>query len=170
MSDYYIYHDQKRCIGCYACEVHCKTEHNVPVGPQLNAIVPVGPKLVDNVPRISFVYMLCYHCAKPVCVNVCPTGAMQKRGKDGIVFVEGSLCIGCKSCVTACPWGVPQWDTGTGKVLKCDYCKDRVDQGLKPACVTKCTAHALHWISAKEASDIKREKFAKEMAENPNHP
>ena len=103
MSDYYIYHDQKRCIGCYACEVHCKAEHNVPVGPQFNAIIAVGPKLVDNVPRISFVYMLCYHCAKPVCVNVCPTGAMQKRGKDGIVFVEGALCIGCKSCITAFP-------------------------------------------------------------------
>ncbi|MCK7509555.1 MAG: 4Fe-4S binding protein [Desulfobacterales bacterium] len=80
---------------------------------------------------------------------------------------EGSLCIGCKSCITACPWGVPQWDTDTGKVLKCDYCMDRVDQGLKPACVTKCTAHALHWISAKEASDIKRQRFAGEMAEQP---
>jgi len=90
---------------------------------------------------------------------------MQKRAKDGIVFVDQSLCVGCKACITACPWGVPQWEPEIGKVAKCDYCRDRIDKGLKPACVTKCTAHALHWVSAAEASAMKREKFAKETVE-----
>jgi Fe-S-cluster-containing dehydrogenase component len=90
---------------------------------------------------------------------------MQKRPKDGIVFVEQSLCVGCKSCITACPWGVPQWNPETGKAIKCDYCRSRIDQGLKPACVTKCTGKSLRWVSAEEASLLKREKFAKEIAE-----
>ena len=164
MSKYYIHQDQFRCIGCYACEVHCKTKNNLPVGPRLTRIIPVGPKLVGNIPRMQFIFMPCYHCEKPWCVAVCPTGAMQKRLKDGIVFVESNLCIGCKSCITACPWGVPQWNRETGKVVKCDYCKDRVDRGLMPACVTKCTAHALKWLSPAEASQLKRERFAKEIA------
>lgn len=166
MSVYYIHHDQKRCIGCQACEVHCKMENDVPVGPRLNLIVPVGPKKVGTVPRINFVYMPCFHCEKPWCVASCPTGAMQKRAKDGIVFVEQSLCIGCKSCVTACPWGVPQWNKEKGKVSKCDYCRHRVDEGLQPACVTGCTTNALRWVPATEASKLKRERYAKEIAEN----
>jgi Fe-S-cluster-containing dehydrogenase component len=90
---------------------------------------------------------------------------MQKRTKDGIVFVEQSLCVGCKSCITACPWGVPQWNKDIGKVVKCDYCRHRVDQGLQPACVTGCTTNALKWVTPAEASAMKRERFAKEVAE-----
>lgn len=165
MSIYYIYQDQKRCIGCYACEVHCKTWNNVPVGPRFCRIIPVGPKMISGVPRQQFIFMPCFHCEKPWCVSACPTNAMQKRPKDGIVFVEQSLCVGCKSCITACPWGVPQWNPEAGKVIKCDYCKDRVDKGLKPACVTKCTGKSLRWVSAEEASLLKREKFAREIAE-----
>ncbi len=97
MSDFYIYQDQKRCIGCRACEVHCKTENDVPAGPRLSMIVPVGPKVIDNVPRMHFVFMPCFHCEKPWCLSACPTGAVQKREKDGIVFIDQSLCVGCKS-------------------------------------------------------------------------
>lgn len=165
MSVYYIQQDQKRCIGCYACEVHCKSKNDLPVGPRFCRIITVGPKMVGEIPRMQFVFMPCFHCEKPWCVSSCPTGAMQKRPKDGIVFVDSSLCVGCKSCITACPWGVPQWDRGSGKVVKCDYCRDRVDRGLRPACVTKCTAHALKWVTPEEASESKRERFAKEIAE-----
>jgi Fe-S-cluster-containing dehydrogenase component len=77
---------------------------------------------------------------------------MQRRAEDGIVFVEASLCVGCEACVTACPWGVPQWNAAAGSVVKCDHCRERVDRGLRPACVTKCTAHALEWTTADEGS------------------
>jgi Fe-S-cluster-containing dehydrogenase component len=146
--------------------VHCKTKNNVPVGPRFCRIMQVGPKLKKGIPRLNFVFMPCFHCEKPWCVAACPTGAMQKRAQDGIVFIDRKLCIGCKSCITACPWGVPQWDAAAGTVSKCDYCKDRVDKGLKPACVTKCTAHALRWVSAAEASELKREKFAQDITEH----
>lgn len=166
MSNYYIYQDQKRCIGCHACEVHCKTENEVPIGMRYVRIIPVGPKMISNVPRVRFVFMPCFHCEKPWCVSACPTGAMQKRDRDGIVFVDESLCVGCKSCITACPWGVPQWDQAKGKVQKCNYCKDRVDEGLQPACVTGCTTGALRWVTPEEASQLKREQFARETSEN----
>jgi Fe-S-cluster-containing dehydrogenase component len=167
MSHYYIHQDQKRCIGCSACEVHCKAAHGVPVGPRLCRIVQVGPKLVGAAPRLSFVFMPCFHCEQPWCVAACPTGAMQKRSVDGIVFVDSARCVGCKSCIAACPWGTPQWNAATGRVMKCDYCKDRVDRGLNPACVTKCTARALAWTTPEESSRRKRERRARELSDLP---
>ena len=93
MSKYYIYQDAKRCIGCFSCESHCKTKNNLPIGPRLTQIIPVGPKKLNNLPRMSYVFMPCFHCQEPWCVAACPTGAMQKRPKDGIVFVdEHTLC------------------------------------------------------------------------------
>jgi len=88
---------------------------------------------------------------------------MQKRTRDGIVFVEEKLCVGCKCCISACPWGTPQWDAAAGKAVKCDYCRDRVDAGLKPACVTKCAAHCLHFGRPEEFSELRRTQFAQEV-------
>ena len=126
-------------------------------------MIAVGPKMVRNIPVVNYVYMACFHCEKPWCVDACPTGAMQRRDKDGIVFVDAELCVGCKACIKACPWGVPQWDSNTGKVAKCDLCKDRIDQGLKPACVTKCTTGALQFGTPQETSEKKRRDFAEQM-------
>jgi Fe-S-cluster-containing dehydrogenase component len=165
MSRYVIDQDQRRCIGCHACEVHCKAAHDAPVGPRSCRIISVGPKDVGGIPRQSFVFMPCFHCEQPWCVAACPTGAMQRRAQDGIVFVEEARCVGCRSCMTACPWGAPQWDGARGKVVKCDACKDRVDRGLAPACVTKCTARALHWTTPEEASARKREQRAPGLAD-----
>ena len=164
MSKYYLVQDKKRCIGCLSCEVHCKSNKGLPLGPRLGQIMPVGPKMVGRVPRMAFVFMPCFHCEEPWCVSVCPTGAMHKRPQDGIVFVEPSLCVGCKSCITACPWGAPQWNAETGKVVKCDYCKDRVDRGLQPACVTKCVTHCLQFGKADKPEQTRRQRFANTVA------
>jgi Fe-S-cluster-containing dehydrogenase component len=164
MSDYYIYQDQRRCIGCRACELHCKTENDVQVGASFCKIIPVGPKVKQGIPRIQFVFMPCFHCETPWCVSACPTKAMQRREEDGIVFVDQATCIGCKACITACPWGAPQWSEETRTAFKCDYCKHRVDQGLEPACVTGCTTKALMWTSPAKASELRRERFAEAVA------
>jgi len=166
MSKYYVTQDVEQCIGCKACEVHCKTKNNSGEGAFFCKMIEVGPKVRNNVPVIDFVYMACFHCEKPWCVDACPTGAMQKREEDGIVFVEESLCVGCKACMTACPWGVPQWDVNTGKVDKCDLCKDRIDEGLEPACVTKCTTNCLTFCTPDKASDDKRQQFAEKLFQN----
>ena len=164
-NQYNMFHDQERCIGCFGCEVHCKLEHDVPVGPRLIRMIQVGPKVVGGKLKTTFVAMRCLHCEKPACVSVCPSGAMQKRS-DGIVFVDEDSCIGCKACIEACPFGAPQFNPRTKKVIKCDYCKDRVDKGLWPACATKCSTKALYFGDINEMSTIERQRYAKKIAEN----
>ena len=164
MSKYYLFQDTKRCIGCYSCEVHCKSSKNLPIGPRLNQIIPVGPKVVNNLPRMAHVFMPCFHCEQPWCVSACPTGAMQKRAEDGIIFVDPELCVGCKTCISACPWGAPQWNADSGKVVKCDYCKDRIDEDQEPACVRKCVTKCLHFGKVEETVQIRRTRHAETVA------
>ncbi len=164
MSKYYLYQDIKRCIGCFSCEAHCKVQNQLPMGPRFCRVLPVGPRLVNNHPRMANVFMTCFHCENPWCVAACPTGAMQKRPKDGIVFVDQALCVGCKSCISACPWGAPQWNYETGKAVKCDYCKSRVDQGLEPACVGKCITKCLHFGTGSQPAHLLRERYARSVA------
>jgi DMSO reductase iron-sulfur subunit len=160
MSNYYLFQDVKKCIGCHACEIQCKANKNLKAGPKPCQIVQVGPNFISDLPRIAFIFMPCYHCENPWCVSACPTGAMQQREKDGIVFVDTDLCVGCKACVSACPWGAPQWDPDQGKVVKCDYCKDRIDQGLEPACVTTCTTGCLSFGKVEDMTQVRRERHA----------
>ena len=108
-----------------------------------NIIAPLGPRAVRGLPREAYVYMGCFHCQNAACVAACPTGAVKKRESDGIVYVEPDLCVGCKACMVACPWGAAQWNPQSEKAVKCDLCKDRMDQGLKPVCVTVCTTQCL---------------------------
>ncbi|MCF8084595.1 MAG: 4Fe-4S binding protein [Deltaproteobacteria bacterium] len=158
MSQYVLFQDIDRCIGCYSCEVHCKANKGLPDGPRLCRIYPVGPRTVDKVPRIAFPFMACFHCETPWCVPVCPTGAMQKRPKDGIVFVDEDKCIGCRQCMYACPWGVPQWNPETRKVVKCDLCRDRIDEGLQPSCVTKCITGCLYLDNKEDMPEARRKE------------
>ena len=160
MSQYYLFQDMKKCIGCHSCEVACKNNKLLPAGPKPCQIMTVGPKMVGGVPRTSYVFIPCFHCEEPWCLAACPTGAIQKRESDGIVFIAPELCVGCKSCISACPWGAPQWNPETRKVVKCDYCMDRIDQGLKPACVTVCTSHCLSFDRAENAPQVRRQRHA----------
>jgi Fe-S-cluster-containing dehydrogenase component len=165
MSIYYLYQDRKKCIGCFSCTIACKINKNILVGPKPTDIIAVGPRIIHGEPRAAYVFMPCFHCEDPWCVTACPTGAMQKRPKDGIVFVDLNLCVGCKSCISACPWGAPQWNSKIGKVIKCDYCIERLEAGLKPACVTVCTTHCLHFGLSNEIPKIRRERYARVVAE-----
>lgn len=145
MNQYMIYHNSKRCIGCHGCEVHCKVNKNLPVGPYLCELGRSTMVQVKSASKTVFSFRSCYHCDDPFCKHVCPTGAITKRD-DGIVFIDQEKCIGCMACSGACPWTIPQMNPETKKAVKCDYCMDRVDQGLRPACVTKCATHALHFV------------------------
>ena len=165
MCQYYLSQDTKRCINCRACEVQCKVNKQLPPGPRPTQIMTVGPKMVGGVPRAAYIFMSCFHCEKPWCVAACPTKAMQKRPEDGIVFVDHEICVGCKACIRACPWGAPQWHKEAKKVVKCDYCKDRIDQGLKPACVTVCITGSLSFgDDVGDLNDFRRRRHAEETA------
>ena len=162
MSKYIVTQNVADCIGCKACEVHCKDKNDPGEGAFFCKMMEVESNSGQG-PNRDFVYMACFHCEQPWCVDACPTAAMQRREKDGIVFVDQALCVGCKACMTACPWGVPQWDAKTGKVDKCDLCMDRIDEGLEPACVTKCTTGCLSFGTPEQASDQKRQDFAERI-------
>lgn len=162
---YHMFHDAERCIMCYSCEVHCKLENNLPVGPRLIRMIQVGPKVVGGRLKSQFVYLSCHHCDPAACVSACPTGAMQKRA-DGIVFVDEKACIGCKTCITACPWGSPQYNPKTKKVVKCNYCMERVDRGLWPACAQMCATHCLYFGNINEYASVLRERYARRIAES----
>lgn len=127
LSDVVMLVDLKKCIGCFSCEVSCKLEHNTGFGPRFIRLMQVGPKRVNGRLKTLYVPMLCMHCDPAACIETCPTGAMTKRAKDGIVYVDSEKCIGCKRCMQACPYGAVQWDSTKNIVVKCDFCKDRVD-------------------------------------------
>jgi len=147
MSQYFLTQDKDYCVGCLSCEVYCQKNKDLPEGPRLCQIVVIGKQKVQNLLRETYIYMGCFHCDHPICVAACPTGAMVKSQMDGIVYVNESKCVGCASCVVACPWGAVQWNPKTKKAIKCDLCKDRLVQGLKPVCVTVCTTSCLQFRS-----------------------
>ena len=109
--------DTRRCIGCHACTVSCKSENDVPLGHNRCWVEYTEKGSFPNVDR-SFLPRLCNHCSQPACVDVCPTGATYKRKEDGIVVVDDDICIGCKYCVHACPYDARYLNPVTGTVDK----------------------------------------------------
>jgi Fe-S-cluster-containing dehydrogenase component len=134
------------CIGCQSCLAACKLENDLPSGPRPIAAIQVGPVESDKGLLTQHWPATCYHCDQPACVLACPTGAMQKRA-DGLVFSDFELCIGCQTCAVACPFGHPKLNPATGKIAKCDGCRQRVDAGLWPACALVCPTGALSYGS-----------------------
>jgi tetrathionate reductase subunit B len=133
--------DVRRCIGCHACTVACKSEFDLPLGVNRAWVEYTEKGEYPNVGR-SFLPRLCNHCSEPSCVYVCPTNATYKRDQDGIVVVDQGLCIGCKYCIQACPYGARYQDPIMGWIDKCDFCIHRVAQGLEPSCVNTCVGGA----------------------------
>ncbi|TCS60557.1 sulfate reduction electron transfer complex DsrMKJOP subunit DsrO [Varunaivibrio sulfuroxidans] len=133
--------DTRKCVGCHACSVSCKTENDVPLGETRSWVEYIEKGDFPEVRR-SFLPRLCNQCEKPQCVSVCPTGATYKRKEDGIVVIDSNVCIGCKYCVQACPYGMRFINPTTGAADKCDFCLHRVENGLVPACVNTCQGKA----------------------------
>ncbi|WP_262322218.1 4Fe-4S dicluster domain-containing protein [Acidiferrimicrobium sp. IK] len=133
--------DQRTCIGCHACTVACKTEHQIPVG-QFRTWVKYVDKGEWPASTRAFGVMRCNHCTDAPCVKICPTQALFKRD-DGIVDFDKDRCIGCKSCMQGCPYDAIYIDEDTHTAAKCNYCAHRVDDGLEPACVVVCPTHSI---------------------------
>lgn len=163
--------DLCRCVGCEACTVACKQENHTPPGV---AYAKVIKEEVGEYPHVRrhFLPVLCNHCENPPCTPVCPVGATWKREEDGIVVIDYDICIGCRYCVTACPYGARYFDFGDnyhepmnefeqqpspeygearerakggspiGNVRKCTFCLHRLARGEQPACVQTCMPRA----------------------------
>jgi Fe-S-cluster-containing dehydrogenase component len=160
-----------KCTGCHTCTVACKAENNTrPLGSPLlfksgRGVIPdaVNYRWVVKIeagtyprPTLTFVTSACNHCQYPACLASCPlsnpddphneANAIFKRRDDGIVLINQAVCIGCRNCVQACPYGAPQFNAKTGRVEKCTMCVHRQEAGFVPACVTTCVGDALHLV------------------------
>jgi Fe-S-cluster-containing dehydrogenase component/formate-dependent nitrite reductase membrane component NrfD len=133
--------DQTRCIGCHACTVACKEENRVPLGVFRTWVKYVEKGEFPNTRR-HFAVLRCNHCDNAPCVTICPTVALYRR-PDGIVDFDRDRCIGCKSCMQACPYDALHIDPDTRTAAKCHFCAHRVERGLEPACVIVCPERAI---------------------------
>jgi Fe-S-cluster-containing dehydrogenase component/formate-dependent nitrite reductase membrane component NrfD len=141
MTKYAFVIDQRKCIGCHACTVACKAEHDVPIGVYRTWVKYIEKGAFPNTRRY-FLVNRCNHCDDAPCVKICPTRALYKR-HDGIVDFDASRCIGCKSCMQACPYDALYIDPASGTAAKCNYCAHRTERGLEPACVVVCPERAI---------------------------
>lgn len=140
--------DLRKCIGCMSCMVACKAEFGVPMGVWRTWLKVADKGSYPNTRRI-FMPRLCNHCDYPVCVRNCPTQATYKH-KDGFVLQRYNRCIGCRTCMVACPYNARHLIPAkrTDKKLpkqvvdKCTFCNHRVKKGLVPACVQACVGGA----------------------------
>ncbi len=139
---YALYVDLDRCFGCFTCELACKQEHDLPIGPRWIRVIQDGPKEISGRLRLDFYPVLCRHCEEPRCAEACPEEAISKRA-DGLVLIDADLCTGCKACIEACPFGLMAFDEASEKASKCDLCVQRLEQGLRPSCVAFCPGKAL---------------------------
>lgn len=133
--------DARKCIGCHACTVACKSENEVPLGVNRTWVKYVEKGTFPDTRRY-FTVLRCNHCAEPPCVAICPVEALQKR-PDGIVDFDSRRCIGCKACAQACPYNALYIDPDTHTSAKCNYCAHRREVGLQPACVAVCPQQAI---------------------------
>ena len=123
-----LVYSKKNCMGCHACEVACKQEHGLGVGPRLVRVLEKSP---DYIP------IYCHHCAKAPCQTACPVEAIS-RNEQGIVLIDDDLCIGCIECLEACPFGAMQFEDQREVAVKCDLCLHRLAENKQPACLSVC--------------------------------
>lgn len=155
--------DLKRCVGCQSCTMACKAKNGTPPDVFWTRVIEKEEGTYPFAYTV-FMPMRCNHCSEPPCVPVCPTGASYQRAQDNVVLVDKDVCVGCHSCVVACPYGarfIPDNDRGyygkqttpyeltkfkawqAGTAQKCDLCIDRLDVGLLPACIDTCPTRAM---------------------------
>ncbi|MEM1525766.1 MAG: 4Fe-4S dicluster domain-containing protein [Ignisphaera sp.] len=134
-----------KCIGCYTCEEVCKFLNNDQAFIKLYEVESGLNKPIS-----------CFHCAKAPCVLVCPTNALL-FDRDGAVITRTTRCIGCTSCMVACPFGIPEL-LPVGYVIKCDLCSKLRGEGLEPGCVAVCPTNAITWGSPEDIVRLSRER------------
>ncbi len=178
MPDIAMLLDPSKCTGCRGCQAACKLWNKRAFVPTVNTgSYENPPKLGKDVwRRIAYIEQgegsamkwlfrqeQCFHCSNATCVTACPApGALTYKG-NGIVYLDQDKCIGCRFCEQTCPFQVPQYDTTTKKAWKCNFCSDRLANGLIPSCAKACPTGAIEF-SWNKAELIKRAKARADKA------
>ena len=133
--------DHRKCIGCHACTVACKSENEVPLGTFRTWVKYIEKGEFPDTNRF-FSVLRCNHCDDAPCITICPVTALFRRD-NGIVDFNGDRCIGCKSCMQACPYDALYINPNTNTAEKCNFCAHRIEAQLEPACVIVCPVQAI---------------------------
>jgi DMSO reductase iron-sulfur subunit len=137
-----FYFNADNCIACHACEAACSEKNDNPAHISFRSVGFVEGGTYPAYQRLN-ISMACNHCDDPVCLKGCPTRAYTKFAEYGAVLQDPDICFGCGYCTWVCPYNAPQLDPVKGQVSKCNMCVDRLEVGLKPACVSACLGNAL---------------------------
>lgn len=140
------------CIGCHACEAACSEKNDLPPHLSFRSVGYVEGGTFPDYQRVN-ISMACNHCDDPVCLKGCPTRAYTKHPEYGAVIQDPEICFGCGYCTWVCPYNAPQLDPLAGQVEKCNMCVDRLEVGLKPACVSACVGNALDFGVVEETPE-----------------
>jgi Fe-S-cluster-containing dehydrogenase component len=141
--------DASRCIGCNACVQAC-TECDTHKGYSM-----IQLDYIDRANSPQTVPVVCLHCDRPTCAEVCPADAIKKV-PDGVVqSARKTRCIACNNCVLACPFGIPKMNTEMNLMMKCDMCYDRTSAGKKPMCASVCPSQALFFGTREEIEKMR---------------
>lgn len=124
------------CTGCQSCEMVCSLSHEKSSSSTFSRI------RVEKWGEIAvYIPIVCQHCEDAPCITICPTLARKRVAETGAVITDDKWCVGCKSCIYACPFNAPSIHPVTRKTMTCDLCDG------KPLCVDVCTVGALSYTS-----------------------
>ncbi len=152
--------DIDRCWGCRACEVACKQELELDVGPRPLQVVDVGPRQVGGRLEKDSLPTLCQHCDEAACIKACPAGAIA-RESDGTVQIRSADCVGCGVCRDVCPYdAVAIVADGNKQAVKCDLCFARRQAGGLPSCAQHCPGRAFTVTTAAELARVIGDRYS----------
>lgn len=162
---YVIVFDPDRCSACSACAIACMDQNDADVraGERGFRRVFEWESTLGDRDVCAYISASCMHCEDAPCIMACPAGCIKRSLATGLVVYDNSGCIGCRSCALACPFGAPRFG-GDGKMVKCDGCSVRLENGLMPACVRACAFDALQCLTGEEYAVMLEKKTESSMA------
>ncbi|MGC9312947.1 MAG: 4Fe-4S dicluster domain-containing protein [Sediminispirochaetaceae bacterium] len=139
----------ERCIDCHSCELACSLKHGGVFSRTLSRISVFETPLKFSIP------LTCLQCDDPACAAVCVVNALTKNEETGVVEYDQKKCIGCRMCVSACPFGNITYDRKNSTVIKCDVC------GGEPECALFCPTDAIQWVPANQDTRARKQMMTK---------
>lgn len=149
--------DPDKCTGCLQCEMACSFENEGVFNPAKSRI-----KVFTFHEEGRFVPYTCTQCDEAWCMQACPVDAIKMNFQTGAMEVSDQVCVGCKVCTIACPFGTVNYNRDTGKVIKCDLC------GGDPACATACPTQAITYVDS-DATGLEKMRAWAGKTDNAQH-
>ena len=166
---YGILYDSTRCVGCQSCEMACSEAYGFPnpedypeagVVRKTNTSQRIVVNAIETSKGEQYMRSSCNHCSSPACASACLTKAMLKTEEGPVIWREDK-CMGCRSCMIACPFNVPkfEYDSPNPKIQKCRMCYEKLQEGSIPECVNACPAEGMMFGKRRDLIEIARERI-----------